>query len=226
MKQRYFTAKTFKFLSDLEKNNNRDWFNEHKQDYEDLVRTPALDLIEDIEKPLQKFAPQFNAIPNKVGGSLMRVYRDVRFSKDKTPYKINIGIQFRHQRGKDVHAPSYYCHLSQAECFIGAGIWRPDGGALKGIREAIDEKPAAWKKAKRAVKNGFELSGNALIRPPRGFDKAHPLLDDLRRKDFIAIKPVLRRQMYAADLPDWLANQYRTSTPFMKFLCKSLQVPF
>jgi len=222
---RYFTAKTFQFLGVLDKNNNRNWFNENKQDYEDLVRTPALDLIEDFDKPLRKFAPQFNAIPNKVGGSLMRVYRDVRFSKDKTPYKINVGIQFRHQMGKDVHAPGYYFHLANDRCFIGAGIWRPDNPSLHKIRKLIDEKPSDWKRAKK-MGGDFELSGNSLVRPPKGFDKEHKLLEDLKRKSFIGIQTVTKRQMQSNNLPDWLGSEYRKATPMMKYLCKALGVPF
>lgn len=223
---KYFTAKTFKFLRDLDANNNRDWFHEHKQDYENLVRTPALDLIEDFGVDLAKFAPQFNAIPNKMGGSLMRVYRDLRFSKDKTPYKINIGIQFRHQMGKDVHTPGYYLHISDQECFIGAGIWRPDGPSLLKIRALIDEKPEQWKRARQFRRSTFELSGSSLVRPPRGFDKEHALLEDLKRKDFIGIQPLGKREIQSTDLPKMLTTEYRKAAPLMKFLCQALEVPF
>lgn len=226
MTARYFTRKTFRFLKDLEENNNRDWFNVHKQDYEDLIRTPALDLIEAFEKPLQKFAPEFNAIPNKVGGSLMRVYRDVRFSKDKTPYKTNIGIQFRHHMGKDVHTPGYYLHISDQECFIGAGIWRPDSSSLKKIRQLIDEKPTLWKRARTIRNSEFELSGSTLIRPPRGFDAEHPLLVDLKRKDFIMIQGIGKRDVQSKDLVAMLAREYRKASPLMRFLCRALEVPF
>ena len=105
------------FLRDLKANNNRDWFNAHKPDYEQLVREPALGFISAMGPPLAKFAPMFVAVPRKSGGSLMRVYRDTRFSRDKTPYKTNVGIQFRHEYGKDVHAPGYYFHIDPDQVF-------------------------------------------------------------------------------------------------------------
>ena len=100
-----FTKSTFSFLDELAASNNRAWFEENKSRYESLVREPALAFIEAMEPALRKFAPNLRAEPRKVGGSLMRVFRDTRFSRDKTPYKTNIGIQFRHSLGKDVHAP-------------------------------------------------------------------------------------------------------------------------
>ena len=121
-----FTNKTFKFLRDIEKNNNRDWFEANKHHYEEYIREPSLAYIEAMAPYLKKISPHFIASPKKVGGSLMRIYRDVRFGKDKTPYKTNIGIQFRHSAGKDVHAPGFYLHIENNEVFVGAGIWRPD----------------------------------------------------------------------------------------------------
>src|SRR5690606_362693 len=90
------------------------------------------------------------AVPKKVGGSLMRIHRDIRFSKDKKPYKTNLGIHFRHAAGKDVHAPGFYFHVDPHDVFVGAGIWHPESAALLRIREAIDEDSAAWKRAKNS----------------------------------------------------------------------------
>lgn len=81
-----------------------------------------------MQEPLAGFAPRFTAVPSRVGGSLMRVYRDTRFSRNKLPYKTNIGIQFRHEQAKDVHSPGYYVHIEPDEVFLGAGMWRPDSG--------------------------------------------------------------------------------------------------
>jgi len=96
-----FSKQTMSFLRDIKKNNNREWFEANKERYETHVRSPALEYIEAMAQPLAKISDQFVASPRKVGGSLMRIYRDVRFSKDKTPYKTNVGIQFRHSAGKD-----------------------------------------------------------------------------------------------------------------------------
>ena len=119
----YITSKTFRFLSDLAKNNNREWFEENKDRFEGDLREPLLGFIEDFSEHLEKLSPHFEANARKVGGSLFRIFRDVRFSKDKSPYKTNAGVHFRHERAKDVHAPGYYLHLDPKESFIGIGIW-------------------------------------------------------------------------------------------------------
>ena len=136
-----FSEATFAFLADLAANNNRAWFEANKPRYEALVREPALDFIEAMGQQLAVFAPHFRADARKLGGSLMRVYRDTRFARDKTPYKTNIGIQFRHDLGKDVHAPGFYVHVSEYECFLAVGCWRPESDALARIRAYIAEKP-------------------------------------------------------------------------------------
>ncbi|MDP1732873.1 MAG: TIGR02453 family protein [Sulfuritalea sp.] len=103
-----FSKATFRFLDELAANNDRGWFEANKPRYEELVREPALDFITAMAEPLAKFAPHFRAEPRKMGGSLMRVFRDTRFARDKSPYKTNIGIQFRHELGKDVLSPPLF----------------------------------------------------------------------------------------------------------------------
>lgn len=228
MHKPYFTQATFKFLRQLGENNQREWFQDNKQDYEDYVRSPALAFIEDIAPELQLVAPRFLAIPKKVGGSLMRVHRDTRFGRDKTPYKTNIGIQFRHEAGKDVHAPGYYLHIANDECFFGAGIWRPDSDALRQIREAIVEKEKKWLAARddKHFSGSFILSGESLQNPPRGFPKDHPQLEDLKRKDFIAIGSLSKKAAQAENLLENTLEQFARATPYMRFLCAALDVRF
>ncbi len=132
-----FGKETVAFLVELKNNNNRDWFNENKTRYEELVLDVALRFIQSMQDPMAEIAPHFTAIPKRMGGSLMRVYRDTRFSKNKTPYKTNIGIQFRHEQAKDVHAPGYYVHIDPDQVFLGAGMWRPASGPLNGIRRRM-----------------------------------------------------------------------------------------
>jgi uncharacterized protein (TIGR02453 family) len=222
-----FTAKTIHFLKQLRNNNNRDWFNDHKQDYEDFIRTPALIFIEQMAEPLAKISPQFEAIPKKVGGSLMRVYRDTRFSKDKTPYKTNIGIQFRHRLGKDVHAPGFYLHIEPGEVFIGVGIWHPDSETLFKIRTAFAEEPNPYQQAlaHKPFQN-FAMAGDSLKRPPRGFDADHPLVEELKRKDFIAVNELDEKALFEKNLADKIAKQFDSATPLMKFLCNAIDVKF
>ena len=107
-----------------------------------------MELVRRLEKPLAKAAPMLSVIPKAHQGSVMRIYKDTRFSKDKTPYKTNVGISVRHQACKDIHAPGVYIHLDCDECFVGAGTWRPERSVLASIREAIADDPKAWKKAR------------------------------------------------------------------------------
>ncbi len=228
MSNPYFTSQGMSFLKKLDKNNNREWFHENKADYEDLIRTPALNFIDDIENELMHLSPHFQAIAKKVGGSLMRVHRDVRFAKDKSPYKTNIGIQFRHEMGRDVHAPGFYVHIESDDCFIGVGIWRPDSTALGKIRDAIIDRDKYWLDAinVKAFKRNFELSGEALKTAPRGYDKTHPLIDDLRRKDFIAISPVDDKKVLSKDFMSHVIKRFTEAEAYMQFLCGALTLKY
>ena len=228
MASRFFSQASFDFLTKLGANNNRDWFNRHKQEYEDAVRSPALDFIDAMAEDIEALSPHFLAVPRKVGGSLMRVYRDVRFGKDKRPFKTNIGIQFRHFQGKDVHAPGFYVHLEPKECFLGVGIWHPDAPALGRIRTAIAENGAAWLKASRDknFSKAFDLTGDSLANAPRGYAKDHPLLEDLKRKDFIAIAEFSGKLATTTRFQPEVVKSFRSAVPYMKFLCKALELPF
>ena len=224
----YFTPALFKFLKDLKKNNDRDWFKANQARYESAVREPALAFIEAFGPHLHKISPHFRADAKKVGGSLFRIHRDVRFGKDKSPYKTNTGVHFRHELGKDAHAPGFYVHLEPGGCFIGAGIWRPDGPATKAIRAAIVERDKVWKKATRTKKftGTWRFGGTSLKRPPPGFDKDHPLIEDVKRKDFIAVADLTQKSVAARDFDKQLAKTLKTAGPLVKFLCEALGVSF
>lgn len=222
-----FSKATLKFLRELEKNNNRDWFEANKHRYESDVREPALAYIEAMAPRLAKISGSFIASPKKSGGSLMRVYRDIRFSKDKTPYKTNIGIQFRHTAGKDVHAPGFYFHIEPKEVFIGAGIWRPDSTTVKHMRMHIDDNQSEWKKITNALtKKGFELHGEKLKKPPRGFDAEHPLLEDLKRKDFIAVQNLKHTVVTDKDVVKQTAAMFTAAKPLVKFICEACDLDY
>lgn len=228
MGESFFSKATFRFLAALAKHNERDWFEQHKEDYELQVRTPALNFISAMTLPLDRISPHFLAQPKNVGGSLMRIHRDVRFSRDKQPYKTNVGIQFRHELGKDIHAPGYYLHIEPGGCFVGIGLWHPDAVALARIRDGIVGNPEAWVKARddRKFRQQFEIVGDALSNPPRGFAKDHPLIEDLKRKDFIALANLDDDELLAEDLPRRVAALFAAATPYMRFLCAALELQF
>ena len=127
MEFRGFDPSLFEFLEELADNNHRSWFQNNKERYETVVLEPSLAFIREFASRLKTISPYFVASDRRVGGSLMRVYRDTRFGKDKTPYKTNVGIQFRHEFGKDVHAPGFYVHWRRANA-----SWRwASGGRTK-----------------------------------------------------------------------------------------------
>ena len=228
MGTRYFTPKLFSFLRDLADNNERDWFKANQAAYEEYVREPALEFINDFAGPLRTISPHFVADSRTVGGSLFRIQRDTRFSKDKTPYKPNTGMQFRHSMAKDVHAPGFYVNLQPGENYMGVGIWRPETKVAYAVRARIDEDPAGWKRATRSKRftDVFALGGDSLVRPPRGYDEDHPLIADLNRKDFIASTRLTQKAITSQTFLDDFTAMCKRATPFMRFLCEATGVPF
>jgi uncharacterized protein (TIGR02453 family) len=223
-----FTPELFAFLADLRANNNRDWFAANKDRYESALLEPALNFVADFAPYLEKISPHIRADPRPSGGSLFRIYRDTRFSKDKTPYKTNVGVHFRHERAKDAHAPGFYLHLAPGEVFAGGGIWHPDTATALRIREAIVADPDGWRRATRtgAFAKTYELGGDSLKRPPAGFDADHPFVDDLKRKDFFGWTRLTEEQATAPGFVAEYARLCRGVSPLMRFLCKALDVPF
>jgi uncharacterized protein (TIGR02453 family) len=217
-----------RFLEDLAENNERAWFEENKARYEADVREPARAFVRAMAPRLAKVLRQFLADDRKVGGSIMRIHKDVRFAKDKTPYKTNLGIQFRHRTGKDVHAPGLYVHIQPGTMFLGAGMWRPEPEALQGLRAAIAASPSKWRKVvdDPALLRHWRQAGAALKRPPRGFDANHPLIEDLKRTDFILDAPVKLAEAKSARLVAVVADAFALTAPYLKFQCSALKIDF
>jgi uncharacterized protein (TIGR02453 family) len=223
-----FGPELFRFLKDLRANNDRDWFAANKNRYEEHLLEPAQEFIVAFAPHLEKISPHFRADPRPSGGSLFRIYRDTRFSKDKSPYKTNVGIHFRHERAKDAHAPGFYLHIGPGEVFGGGGIWHPDTQAATAIREAIVADPERWKRATRtgAFKKRLELGGDSLKRVPPWADADHPLADDLRRKDFFGGTRLDDADVLAPGFVREYARICQAAAPLAHFLCDALDVPF
>ena len=223
-----FGAGTIGFLEELEDNNDRAWFQANKHRYDSEVLEPAFAFISAAGPMLAGVSECFTAVPRRTGGSLMRVYRDTRFSRDKTPYKTNIGIQFRHEQGKDVHAPGYYLHVESTGCFLAAGMWRPEAAALKAIRERIVDRPGEGRKViqSRRFKSEYTLGGTALTRPPRGYAPDVQYLEDIKRKDFVGVSDFSIERAARAGFPEEVVERFACATPLMKFLCTAVGVEF
>ena len=224
-----FSRKTTKFLGELEKNNNRDWFNANKDRYEEDVLEPALAFIRAMQPRLAKISKHITAVDKKSGGSLLRIYRDVRFSKDKRPYNTHVSMRFMHEKAKKTPAPGFYVRLQPDAVFLGTGLWQPDPPALAKVRKKIVADPKAWKSARdaKAFRDAFgELDGESLKRPPKGFDPEHPFVEDLKRKDFVGFAKWKVSAATKADFPDAVAKAWKGSNKLMTFLCGALKLPY
>jgi uncharacterized protein (TIGR02453 family) len=223
-----FHPPLFEFLEQLADNNNRPWFQANKDRYERDVLEPSLAFIRAFGPRLKRISPCFVASDRRVGGSLMRVYRDTRFHGHQEPYKTNVGIQFRHESGQDIHAPGFYVHIAPGECFLALGVWRPDSVSLGRIRQAIVDWPVRWRRARddKKFRRRFSLDGGSLQRPPRGFPADHPWVEDLKRTDFIGLEDLEEQDVLARRFLDHVAASFTSARPFMRFLCEALGVPF
>jgi uncharacterized protein (TIGR02453 family) len=220
--QPHFTPRLFKFLRALKRNNSRDWFQANKERYIADVQQPMLRFIADFAGPLAKISRQFDADPRPVGGSMFRIHRDVRFSRDKSPYKTHVSAHFRHKATtKDVHGPGFYFHLEPGEVFIGGGLWLPEPASLKRVRDAIAWDQDSWRKVRRAVR---EIEGDSLARAPQGYDPAHPFIDDIKRKSFYASVGFTEADACAPGFLAECAKACRSVRPMIAFLTEAVEL--
>ena len=228
MADAYFTAKTFRFLKDLAANNSREWFHANKDRYEADVREPSLRLVADLGEPLAKISKHFVADPRKQGGSLFRIHRDTRYANDKSPYKTWSGARFAHERARQMPAPSFYLHIQPDGCFAGGGIWHPESPTLKKIRDFLVDNPASWKRAVHAktFRDRYQFWGESLIRPPRGYDANHPLIDDLKRKNFAAGANFANNVALSDELLPHIVATFKGVAPLNDYLCAALDLEF
>jgi uncharacterized protein (TIGR02453 family) len=228
---RHFSPALFEFLKDLEANNEKPWWDQNKDRFLRSVRDPALAFISDFGPRLASISTHFVADPRPTGGSLMRPYRDTRFSHDKTPYKTNVGIQFRHESGSDIHAPGFYLHLEPGGCFAGVGLWHPPTDIARQIRQSIYDDAPGWERAAKGAEFTSTWStqqddDETLKRVPRDFDPNHPYAEDLKMRSFIAGATVSQRVVTSSGFDSELASMFTSAGPFAAFLCQAVGVPF
>lgn len=216
----------FAFLEELKENNSREWFHANKARYEEHVKEPVLAFVGAFAEPLREVSPHMRADARPSGGSMFRIYRDTRFSKNKSPYKTHVGVQFRHKDcSRDVHTPGFYLHLEPGGVFGAAGIWRPDSASLGKIREAIVDDPDGWRAAiPEKLRRSGRFEGESLKRAPRGFDPEHPLIEDLKRKDFIVAKQFDQEMVTRRGFTKRYAEFCAEASPFMRFLTRALEL--
>jgi uncharacterized protein (TIGR02453 family) len=211
-------AETLNFIRDVAENNDRDWFAENKDRYE----TARVDLFAFIDKLIPLLAatdPAFS-IETPAKKCLMRIYRDVRFSKNKDPYKNNFGISFNVKSG-GVPNPEYYLHLQPGKSFFGVGFWMPEAAVLKKIREEIDYNTDEFLEIVNAgsFSKTFSLSKeDTLKNAPKGYEINHPQIEFLKLKSFIAIYPFTDKEILDNGIVDKLKSAFENIQPFVLFL--------
>jgi uncharacterized protein (TIGR02453 family) len=221
-----FPKDCFAFFEELALNNERPWFLANKARYEASVLHPITALVADMAPSLARISPHYVADPRR---SVFRIYRDVRFSRDKRPYKEHCAAQFRHAVGRDVHAPGFYVHVAPNEIFMGGGMWMPDAPALKRVREAIVRDTPGWRRAqdKRFREVYGALSDEySLKRAPKGYDPAHPAIEDIKRTSFVFGRESTRARASKPAFLDEVEEAFSAARPMMRFLCKALDLPF
>ena len=213
---------TLAFITDVAQNNNREWFAENKERYE-VAKTDVLALVDQLIPRLAAVDPQFS-IDTPAKKCLLRIYRDVRFSKNKDPYKNNYGISFN-IKGSDIHGPGYYLHIQPGECFFAAGFWMPEAAVLKKIREEIDYNASEFLDIinDKNFKNIYHLSKeDTLKNAPKGYDTDHPQIEFLKLKSFIAIYPLKDEDFLKPGIVDKLKKAFESVYPFVLFLRKAV----
>jgi len=221
--QRYFNRDSFEFLRDLKENNNRDWFEANKARYETSVRQPFLDMIAALAPGIKQINPAIVVDPNPNKGSMMRIHRDIRFSKDKSPYKTFVAARFGRGKTAKEGSPALYLRIEPGGSVAGGGIWQPGTVALVKVRDRIAHDPKSWQRATSGLTLGRmrAFAGESLKRPPVGYDATHPFIEDIKRKDFAIGWSVTDAEVCGPGLKELLLERYRAVEPFLEFLSEA-----
>jgi len=213
-----FPPEAPQFFRGLARNNNRDWFQPRKPVFDEKVKQPMRELVEVVNVALRDFAPEYVTDPEK---AIFRIYRDVRFSKDKKPYKEHIAATF-HLRGTTTHGQAgYYFAISHKEVAIGGGVYMPEPAQLLAIRQSIAERHQEFRRilAARPVRRLLgDLQGDQLSRVPKGFLADHPAADLLRFKNYVLYVELAPALATSPDLYKEILDRFRVLVPFMRFL--------
>ena len=219
-----FTPDALKFLRGLARNNNKEWFEAHRDDYESEVREPMRDLIGEMSARFATFAPEMGGDPKR---SMFRINRDIRFSKDKSPYKTHASCWFNHRRaspkvGGEAVAGSagFYFHLEPGKSMVGAGLWMPPRPQLNAIRDAIAEDPTSFERVVKALtrRHGGLDDSAVLKRIPRGFSEDHPAAGWLKYESFTCGRMLEDSDVTGPRLPATLANDFKSMLPLVRWL--------
>ena len=214
-----FSSKALVFFRQLEKNNERDWFKAHKAVFDTEVREPMVDLVGLMCDEFRRFAVDY--VPEKPEKAIYRIYRDTRFSKDKTPYKSHIAAQFQHRRMHRNRGAGFYFELSHRHLGIAGGMYMPDPEQLLAVRQAITNDPAGFASLcedPSLLKLLGPMQGDSLSRVPKGFDPQYPAADFLRRKQWYFYIELDAKVSLSSRIYDEIMVRFQRSLPIVQFL--------
>lgn len=216
-----FPKETISLLRALKKNNNRPWFEKHREKYEEHVRFPMQCLIAGLAVRMRDVAPEIEFNPKR---SIFRVYRDTRFSKNKTPYKTNIAASFQiGGRKGPAEAAGLYLGVEPGEVFIGGGVYMPWGEQLKKIRKSISARPEEFLEViedPRFKKRFGALMGEKLVKAPLGYPKDHPMIDHLRHKQFFVGVELEVKECLSPRFQETVAKVFSDTVPLVRWLAR------
>ena len=206
------------FLRGLKRNNTREWFEKNKERFEQTVKDPFLSLLHEVGEQLHSFHASIVVDPKK---NAYRIYRDIRFSKDKTPYKTWIAASFTFKGGDRKTSPGFYLHIGADELIIGGGLWDPIPEKLKRLRASIDANPKEMKSILGSAKfkqTFTALEGESLKSVPKGFEKDHPAAELLKRKQFLCSITLQPEASLKKQFVKTAVDTFKAMTPFVKYL--------
>ena len=213
---------TLKFLGNLKKNNKKEWFDKNKPQYE-AIKNDLVNVAGEMIKEVSKFDSSVAAVDPKK--SVFRIYRDVRFSPDKSPYKTNMGF-WMSKGGMKVPSAGYYIHIQPGESFLGGGIWMPMPEELNKIRQEIDYNFKNFKKiiGSPSFKKAFgDLSTEMkLSRPPKNYDENNPAIEYLKLKSFTVGMKLKDKDVLSPSFAKGAAKSFKTMFPFIDFLNQAI----
>lgn len=216
---------TLKFLRDLKKNNNKPWFDKNRKVYE----TAKADFLSFVQSVIDQYGKKDPSIQNLIAKNcIFRINRDIRFSKDKSPYKTNFGASINKDGRKAMSAAGYYFHLDPGGSFAGGGIYMPMPDALKKVRQEIDYNYADFKKiinSKKFKSLYGDLNKSAdysLVRVPKGYDSENPAAEYLKLKSFISMIEIKNTDLSSKELVKKTVDAFATLRPLIEFINKSL----
>ena len=224
-----FTVELIDFLRDLQANNNKAWFVVNKDRYEHYARDEMVKALIELQAELSVFAPQIEIIPKIMGGSIHRIHRDLRFSKDKTPYKTHLSAHLKHRQREKSRGLGFYIHIEPGGSIVAGGIWHLQPKDALTVRNRIVERPDRWAAATKSadfLKRYGEVSGEQLKRVPKEFDSNHKFAADLRRKGFGGLAYLSDDQILEPDCIPLLLDYFKFTGPLMQFLAEAFDLPW